>query len=416
MNDARLSRNTAWASGASLIQFGVTAVVMVLLTYVFEPARFGLLVGALSVIFFVSPFASLGAPNLLQKRHGAEGVPLRDALRLGRGMVLTGGPLSILLVVVIARPLLPSLDWSVVALLALAELLAISYVDVLQAGVQATEELELSVVMKAAQSGLRLVAVLVLLLGIDDPSLTDWAWLYLVAAVGAAVVAHVVVHRRHPHGLAASAPDRGDAVEGLGLTLGWGTERLRSDADKVLLVRFGFGADAGLYAAANRVLQLVYVPIRGMIAASLARFWQGANTPGASAALAIRLVRIAALYGVVAGGVLAVASPLLPHILGEGYDETATVLLWLTPFPLLVALQAFPATALTSEGHNRRRVVIVLSATVLNVVLNVLLIPGSGWRGAVVATWITEVVLVIALWVTLMRSASPRDDALAVAS
>ena len=405
-----LSRNTAWASLASLVQFGITAIVLALLTYEFEPDRFGQFIAALSLIFFVAPFAGFGAPNLLHKRFGADRVQLGDAVALGRGMVLVGGPVWVTAVVLIGRVLLPDIDWVLILFLAVAELLAISYVDTMQAVVQATETLELSVVMKLAQSGFRLVAVAVLLLLIEQPTLRDWASLYLLAAISSSLVAELVVRR---HVLAKSTvvlPTSADAREGLGLTMGWGTERLRTDADKVLLVRMGFGADAGLYGAANRVLQIVYVPIRGAIAASLARFWRGANEPGSPTKFARQLARVATLYGIGAGVAVAGASPLLPLVLGDGYDETSSVLLWLAPMPLLMALQAFPATALTSEGMNRTRVNIVLAATVFNVVLNLWLIPESGWQGAVAATLITEVGLTVVLWTVLLRADLGRDE------
>lgn len=411
VRDSRtLSRNTAWASLASLVQFGITAVVLALLTFEFEPARFGEFIAALSLIFFVAPFAGLGAPNLLHKRFGADGVRLEDAVAKGRGMVLVGGPVWVLAIVLLGRLLLPDIDWVMVVLLAIAELIAISYVDTMQAAVQATETLELSVVMKAAQSGLRLVSVAVLLLVFDEPTLRDWAALYLVAAVVSMVVAEAVVRRHVSVTTRLLLPTVADAREGIGLTMGWGTERLRTDADKVLLVNMGFGADAGLYGAANRMLQIVYVPIRGAIAASLARFWRGANTPGSSTAFAKQLARVAGLYGLGAGAVVALGSPLVPFVLGDGYDETSQVLLWLTPLPFLMALQAFPATALTSEGMNRSRVMLVLGATAFNVVLNLLLIPNSGWRGAVAATLITEVILTVGLWVVLLRADLERDD------
>jgi len=400
---ALLARNTMWASLASLTQFGVTAVVLALLTFEFEPALFGQFIGALGLVFFVAPFAGLGAPNLLHKRYGADGVSLASALSVARGMVIVGAIGWTLVIIAISFVLLPDVDRSMIAMLALAELGAISYIDACQAVVQATETLRLSVVLKATQSGLRLLALVTLLVQYDDPSLVQWSFLYLVSAVVAAGVAHIVVGRHigHTHGLA--LPKRIDIREGFSLTLGWGTERLRTDADKVLLVRFGLGADAGLYGAATRVLQLAYVPIRGAVAASLARFWRGANAPGSPTALAKQLAVAGAGYGLLAGVALAVAAPLLPLVLGSGYDGTTEILLWLTPLPLLIALQSFPATALTSEGHNRERVFIVLGATVLNVILNLALIPGRGWEGAVAATLVTEVLLAGALWVVLFQ-------------
>jgi O-antigen/teichoic acid export membrane protein len=397
-----IGRNTIWASVASMSQFGATAIVLLLLTHVYPPEVFGPYVAALGLVLFISPFAGLGAPSLLHKRFNADGMSLVDAISLARGMTIIGGLLSTLLVIVAAELLLPDLSLRLVVALALGELLFIAFVDVAQAAVQATETLKLSVVMKAAQGGLRLVALVGLMLFNDDPSIELWGMLYLVAAALAAVVAYEVLARHVGRGVAGIViPTWMDSREGIALTLGWGTERLRTDADKILLVRYGFGADAGLYGAATRLLQLAYVPIRGAVAASLAGFWRGADTSGAPAALARKLAAPAALYGVLTGVLLAVAAPLVPFVLGDGYGDTTEILWWLTPMPLLFALHAFPATALTSEGHNTERVWIVLGATALNIVLNVLLIPDYGWHGALGATLATETLMALALWLAL---------------
>lgn len=403
--DSLLARNTAWASLASLTQFGVTAIVLALLTFEFEPAMFGDFIGALSLIFFAAPFAGFGAPNLLQKRHGADGFTMTDSLSLARGMTVLGGAFWTITITALSMVLIPNVDTTMVLMLAVAELIAISYIDTCQAAIQATETLKLALVLKAAQSGLRLLALGMMFAFIDEPSLVRWSMLYMLAAIGAAVIAHVTVQRHIDERALVTWPRWSDVSEGVGLTLGWGTERLRTDADKVLLVRYGLAADAGLYGAAARMLQIAYVPIRGAVAASLARFWRGANEPGSPSALARQLVGVAGGYGVLAGVGLAITAPLLPLVLGDGYGGTTEILLWLTPLPVLTAFQAFSATALTSEGYNRERVAIVLAGTALNIVLNIILIPGSGWQGAVWATLITEVLLALALWITLIRVA-----------
>lgn len=385
------------------MQFGSTGVVLVVLARAFPPNILGRYVGALAAVLFLAPLASLGAGDLLLKRHSGQGHSIASATALARGMAVAGGVAATALLM-LARPLiLPSVAPGMLLSLAVAELLGAGIVDVAQTTMQARERLQLVTLMRFFQGGFRLLGAFVLFFFLDNPAIETWAYVYLAASLLSALTSSTIADRASGGSETVRAPSLSEASEGLGLVLGWGTDRLRSDADKFLLFRLGRSADAGVYGAAYRLLEIALVPIRALVVASMASFWRDSQEPGGGARLARRLSVPTAIYGVVAMVAIWLGAPLVTIALGSAYHESIDVLRWLAPVPLILGMQAFPATALTTEGYLRPRVVLVVAAAAFNIALNIFLIPRFGWKGAAAATLVTEVALASGYWIVLLR-------------
>lgn len=54
-------------------------------------------------------------------------------------------------------------------------------------------------------------------------------------------------------------------------------------------------------------------------------------------------------------------------------------------------------------GRQRSCLLVTVSASVINIALNLALIPHFDWRGSTIATFAAELVSVIALWTLLWR-------------
>jgi O-antigen/teichoic acid export membrane protein len=169
---------------------------------------------------------------------------------------------------------------------------------------------------------------------------------------------------------------------------------VQEDSDKILLVRFADDTDAGLYAAAYRLVQLGFIPVRALIGSSHPRFL--VNTPGEKKehlGRAVRYTRPAALYSIVALVGIVVTAPVVPAFFGSEYDGTLPLLIALSPLVLLRSLSLFPLNALMGLGRYGTRFAIIAAAAVLNVGLNLVLIPPLSIWGAVIATMIHRGVL-----------------------
>ena len=107
------------------------------------------------------------------------------------------------------------------------------------------------------------------------------------------------------------------------------------------------------------------------------------------------------IYGLVTVVGYLVFAPFLPHILGAEYVEAVSALRWLAPLPCIAAFQFLAADTLTGAGFQKTRSIIQVGAALLNISLNIWLIPLYSWQGAAWATLIADSLRAIFLWLTV---------------
>jgi len=64
----------------------------------------------------------------------------------------------------------------------------------------------------------------------------------------------------------------------------------------------------------------------------------------------------------------------------------------------LKAIHYFGADALTGAGHQGYRTVVQVGIAALNILLNLWLIPLYSWRGAAIATIVSDGLMGVAIW------------------
>ena len=113
---------------------------------------------------------------------------------------------------------------------------------------------------------------------------------------------------------------------------------------------------------------------------------------------------------------IVVCAPLLPWLLGDKWQPAVLATQWLAFVPFLVALQMYAFNALIGLGRQKACLFVTVGASLLNISLNLALIPRFDWKGSAAATIVSEVLSVIALWLLLRREAhrhtpAPQADA-----
>lgn len=121
------------------------------------------------------------------------------------------------------------------------------------------------------------------------------------------------------------------------------------------------------------------------------------------------------LLGVAAGSILAlIAAPLLELIYGRALADAAPAMRWLSAtIPLEFAL-AFMGTALVAWKRERLMLALAAVGLLVNVTLNLLVIPMTGLIGAAQVKVVSYVIVVVFLWLAVRGSHSLRrlSDAL----
>ncbi|BDG26757.1 polysaccharide biosynthesis protein [Thermus thermophilus] len=397
-----LARNTLWMLLGFGFRLGLQFLYFVLLARILGPEQYGAFVGVAALIMVLSPFASWGSGNILIKHASRDpglfkkywGAAL--ATTLASGGALTG--LAFLLSGFV-------FTWETALALALpialGDLVGIRLADVSGQAFQSRERLSRTSAIWALISAARLLGVLVLY-ALPEASAAQWALLYAGSGLLAGALGVAWVTRELGLGPLSLGPMRGEWREGFYFAISLAAQGAYNDLDKTLLSRFVSDVVAGGYAAAYRVLDAAFVPMRALLYATYPRFFrEGKKGLGGSWAFALRLLP----WGLAAGGLgtaLALGlAPFLPILLGPEYALSAAVLPLLAPILLFRALHYLAADALTGAGYQGLRSAVQVGVAFLNLGLNLWWIPLFGWRGAVWSSLASDGLLAASLLLAL---------------
>tara|TARA_R110002096_G_scaffold107616_3_gene235606 strand:- start:14510 stop:15931 length:1422 start_codon:yes stop_codon:yes gene_type:complete len=175
------------------------------------------------------------------------------------------------------------------------------------------------------------------------------------------------------------------------LALQDGASLLVSYSDILVLSFFVGPTEIGIYFAATRIAQIVGF-VRFAASAGTANVFSKLNAEGKTdelKALSRATIRISFWLSVIACAGLAVAGPLLLKLFGAGFTSGYPVLLVLMAGLLLQAAFSSAEDLLNMTGHQGMTASSYFGALLVNLVLNLALIPYFGLLGAAVATSIS---------------------------
>ncbi len=191
------------------------------------------------------------------------------------------------------------------------------------------------------------------------------------------------------------------AVGGM-LVVGYG------QIDQILVFQIAGEREAGLYAAAYRIFsQSSFVPVS--VSTTIFALLAAAYATDRERFRALMQTSLELLLAVSAGGLAlsAVYSASIVELLfGRGFDRAASALPVLMAAFVLVSVGYLQDLLVIISRQQNRFVMAALVAVVLNVTLNVALIPRYGFMAAAWTTLATEVLVVVARWL-IVRSKLP---------
>jgi O-antigen/teichoic acid export membrane protein len=403
-----LARGTAWMSISQAGQLACGLAYFVVIARVLGVRSFGALAASVALVAIFVPFAAWGSGNILVMEVARDGRAFPVFFGNALISVALSGVVLTTLTLGLGATFLGQVPLSAILFLAVADLGFGRIVDIAAQCFQASDHLRTMAWTSMLVPGLRFAAVL-LFAASPYRGLAVWAGFYLVGNAVAAAVAFWLVRRR------LGKPEPKPSLLWRRFKLGGyfavaaSASTIYGDIDKTMLARLSTFDATGIYAAAYRAVNAAFIPVMALLMASYARFFRAgmAGIEG-STAFARRLFAPAAAYGVVAGIAIYFLAPLTPHILGADFAESVEALRWLAPLPLLCSIYYLPADALTGANAQGLRTALQLSAAVINVILNLLLIPEYSWRGAAWATLATFAFLGASLWLAtaLLRRTS----------
>ncbi len=394
-----LARDTSWALVGEALTIVVLTLSFTLLGRQLGPEGYGAFVGLYGLI---GPAISVNqsAVGLAIYEHvvGDAEDPRAVGASCFTSTVLIGLLLSVL-IVGLGSVLLPALPLNVLILFALSELVFTSLLMMAIALVQAARSFvaatQLRIVATVARG-----AMIVSLAAAGELTLRNLAIGQIVAAfVVYAVVARQVA--RYAGGRMRPGRPRWAMVKSIGTyATGIAATSVQIGGDKVVLNSAGHTADAGLYGAAYRVIMLAQVPVTALVNSTHLSFLDRETRDPVR--LCVRYSAIAGSYALVATAGLLILAPIVPFLLGSEFEGAVSIMRWLAPIVFLSAITPFPANGLLTFGKNGLRTKILIVNAVFSVGLYVALIPPFSWRGAVVASILAELTMMVTTWTALL--------------
>jgi PST family polysaccharide transporter len=266
-------------------------------------------------------------------------------------------------------------------------------------------------------AGVYLAGVLLFVHGPDDLFVPPICY---VAGQAVISIVLIVASRRHLGGWAPRLR-RGSGTRALfwqstPLTVGQVGRAFAVSLDVVLVKALRPAAGAGQYAAASRlfVVGLLYLGLyyNALLPTIVRAAGEG---PEPLAREVRRSCRRAVLIGtpVAIAGIL-LAPIVIPFVLGDDYDPAAGLFQVLMVALLLVSVGGVMNNALIALGRTRTFAGIILASLVVNVAVNLALLPTVGVVGAAIATVVTEglvlVLATVAVWSAMARGARAAPD------
>lgn len=397
-----LFRNTGFVLGADLTFALGRMLTFFLLGISLGATELGRYVAVLGMSQLIYPVSHWGIGHVMV-RNFTRGRPFSTEWAKATTVNIGGGLVGSFVTVLIAEVLF-DVPPETTLLIALAQLIGLALQQAGGMAAAAQGRAEIGLAINGANTVFRVVAILIFYYAIDTPSVDVWARFLAVAMLGGSVATLLIVRRFLGGSIKATLPDRHDLRLGAGFVFVDTANTAQADIDKVVLGGFGLNADAGVYAAAYRVVDLANIPLGALVRASYSEFFRrGSTRVGEVVRYARKLTVLSVSYGLVVGAALWLAAPLLEVVMGSEFEDSVTALRWVAAVPAIRAAQFFPANVLTGIDRQWVRARLMTGTAILNLVLNLVLVPEYGWRGAAVTTLLAEAVFSVVLWAAVLR-------------
>jgi O-antigen/teichoic acid export membrane protein len=406
LDPAALRRSTiAGNTGVMTVGIGIQillqAVYFILVTRTMGARFYGAFISISALAGIVAAFSGWGADQLLIRAVATDRSAFSRALGNALIYFAMTGPILAALAALGFRFLVdPAISETTIVLVACTEVLfarANNFaINCFQAFERGRDMAGLGILLYL----FRAVAAAVWSATATAPTILSWAWYYMGATLLVAALSLLLVVARL--GLPVWRFNRKDWRDGGFFALQMGSFLGFRDIDKPLVVAWSGLSQAGIYAAAFRIADVMAVPVRALMYSTYVRFFQhGARGTRGSFAFARDLLPAGLALGGIAGIGVAAAAASATLVLGHNYAGVGPILLLLVPMPVLYALYYIGADALITGGHIGRRTLIQLLLPLLDTGLCALWVPRYGAAGAALAAVCTHAVLVAILWLSL---------------
>lgn len=292
----------------------------------------------------------------------------------------------------------PSAPWTLITSIAVAELIATPIVHQVAFAYAAHGRMADAAAAPVMLSISRLMAVALLPIVANIPTLDDYAVLHMAATITTAIALHVRLRRQLTPPKESNHLEKGELADGAKLAALWASGLALNAIDKTAALRHG-GADvAGHYTAAHRFTNLMTLPVDALVTALMPHLFRTGAQRGDSQQFLAILSALVAAYGCAAGILIWASAEYLPILIGPDFEPSVPALQLLAIAVPLQSLRTLGANVLLGYGWTTWRLVTELSGIVVILALMAMLVPPNGAVGGAWAIIGGESLIAGATW------------------
>ncbi len=396
-----LAKDTLWMLCSKLFNVVMQAAYFIIVARLLGKENYGSFIAITATASIIFPFVALGSEHLLVKNVSTNRETFSTYWGNSLLILTTNGAFCSIVLLLLSRLLFAQdVPLGAILLILIADLICLALLDLGFKSLMAT-----NMVNKTAQLGIlstctKLLAALILAVFFINPSVATWSYLYFASSAIMATITILLVNKMVGLPRPILSELKSNITQGVYFSISTSANNINANLDKSMLGKLASVGDAGIYGSAYRFIDVGNVPLFALSGATYTRFFQhGASGIRGSLSFAKRLLPILTLYAIASVVGYWLLAPYIPLILGEEYTEAVEALLWLSPLPAIATFQYLAADTLTGSGNQKARSIVQVSAAIINVLLNIWLIPQFSWKGAAYATLISDSLRLLSLWV-----------------
>jgi O-antigen/teichoic acid export membrane protein len=409
-----LARDTLWMLFSKLFNIVMQTAYFIIIARLLGKENYGSFVAITAVANLVFPFVPLGSEHLLVKNVSTNRATF--STNWGNSLVLSivNGTFLTLLLFLLSPVLFPgNIPWVAILLILVADLICLALLDLGSKSLLASNMVNKTAQLEVLGTCSKLLAALSLLVFFPNPNVNTWSYLYCTSSVVMTVITILLITKMLGLPRPILSELRSNLVQGFYFSISTSANNINANLDKSMLSKISGVGATGIYASAYRFIDVANSPLLALFGATYTRFFQhGASGVRGSLNFGKRLLPILTFYAIATVIGFWLIAPFIPVILGEDYRDAIGALLWLSPLPAIAAFQYLAADTLTGSGHQKSRSIVQVGSALVNVVLNIILIPLFSWKGAAIATIISDSLRLVCLWLIvfiLHRRESKKD-------
>lgn len=385
-----LKKNSFITLLGQLTKTGFQGIAFIILARTLGATDFGVLISIIAIGSILSPFVDFGSYHLIIQR-------LSNSEKFNRVasetliLLLVSAPIFITFLAIITTALYGYSIYLVLCV-GITVLFSDKLLSLFIAFNVARDRFKIVAVVESVVSALRAIFAL-LLLFLDGDVLT-WAVLLLIHGLITTIIVYTLLSRID-HFSFSQKPSREMIKKGMPFVWSELSINANQDFDKLFLAKIS-GADiAGIYAAAMRVLNLALIPIYSFYMTAYPRFFKASSEGINGLKQALTMLLPSAFIGVITAIMIYFIAPFVPWILGDEYIDAIGLIQLAALIPIVQTMTMPFADTLSGYGKQTLRVYSLIAALILNIILNILLIPSYGAYGALVASLLSQSLFLI---------------------